>query len=155
MHRLEIRVDRAFSGNSGISDNRMRGFSLLEVLVAFTLFALAMGALMQIFSRGVNGAVLADRYARAAMYAESKLAAAGLEEALKEGASSGRFDDDFSWQVTVKPYLDPTPRDQQSLDFEKQFFNQLFEIESQVTFTGDDQRQRTVKLTTLQLGPRT
>lgn len=137
------------------SPHRTAGFSLLEVLVAFTLFALAMGVLMQIFSRGVNGAVLADRYARATMYAESKLAAVGLEDAIKEGSSSGKFDDDFAWQVTVRPYQDPAPRDQQSLDFEKQFFNQLFEIETRVSFTGDDQKQRTVTLTTLQLGPRT
>ena len=130
------------------------GFSLIEVLVAFTLFAVAMGVLMQIFSRGVNGASLADRYARATMYAESRLAAVGVEEALKEGVTSGRFDDDFSWQVTIRPYQDPTPREQLSLDFEKQFHSQLYEIESRVTFASDDQRERTVTLSTLQLALR-
>ena len=41
-----------------------------------------MGVLMQIFSSGVNGATLADRYAKAAMYAESKLAGVGVETEL-------------------------------------------------------------------------
>ena len=146
-------MNRALTGGRPMRISQ--GFSLLEVLVAFTLFAVAMGVLMQIFSSGVNGAILADRYARATMYAESKLAAVGLEEPLKEGSSSGKFDDDFSWQITVKPYQDPAPKEQQTLDFEKLFFNQLFEIESRVTFTSDDKKQRTVTLTSLQLGPRT
>ena len=133
---------------------RAAGFSLLEVLVAFTLFSVALGVMMQIFSRGVNGASLADHYAKAAMHAESKLAAMGLEEALKEGTTSGKFDDDYAWQVTVKPYVDPAPRDQQALDFEKQHFSQLYEIETRVTFASDDRKERVVTLSTLQIAPR-
>ena len=142
-----------FPGGRGAG--RAHGFSLLEVLVAFTLFSLAMAVLMQIFSRGVNSAALTDHYAKATMYAESKLASAGLEEALREGSNSGKFDDGFAWQVSIKPFQDLAPKDQQSLDFEKLFFNQLFEIESRVTFITDDNKERSVVLTTLQLGPRT
>ena len=58
-----------------------------------TLLALAMGIIMQIFSRGVNGADLADRYAKAAMLAESRLASIGVEEVLTEGDTTGQFDD--------------------------------------------------------------
>lgn len=140
---------RAFAGN-----HHARGFSLLEVLVAFTLFSVALGVLMQIFSRGVNGASIADHYAKATMYAESKLAAIGLEEPIKEGTASGKFDDDYAWQVTVKPYQDPAPRDQMAFDFEKQYFAQLFEIETKVTFATDDRKERVVTLSTLQFGPR-
>ena len=131
-----------------------RGFSLLEVLVAFTLFAVALGVLMQIFSRGVNGAALAEHYAKAAMHAESKLAAVGLEEAIKEGTTSGKFDDDYAWQVTIKAYTDPAPRDQTALDFEKQHFAQLYEIETRVVFSTDDRKERVVTLSTLMLAPR-
>jgi len=81
-----------------------RGFSLLEVLVAFTLLAIAMAVLMQIFSRGVNGADIADRYAKAAMMAESKLASIGLEEVLAEGDTSGQFDEYFQWALSVRLY---------------------------------------------------
>ena len=139
-----------------VSMRRVRGFSLLEVLVAFTLFAVALGVLMQIFSRGVNGASMADHYAKATMYAESKLAAVGLEEAIKEGTSSGKFDDEtYAWQVSIKPYIDTTPREQMSIDFEKQYFAQLYEIETRVTFATDDRKERVVTLSTLQFGPRT
>ncbi len=131
------------------------GFSLIEVLVAFTLFAVAMGVLMQIFSRGVNGASLADHYAKATMYAESKVAAVGLEEAIKEGTTSGKFENEtYAWQVTIKPYIDPAPREQMTLEFEKQYFAQLYEIETKVTFATDDRKERVVTLVTLQMGPK-
>ena len=54
----------------------------------------------------------------------------------------------------MKPYLDPAPRDQTALDFEKQYFAQLYEIEARVTFATDDQKERVVSLSTLQFGPR-
>ena len=143
-----------FSGHFRPGSRTSAGFSLLEVLVAFTLFAVAMGVLMQIFSRGVNGASLANQYARATMYAESKLAAVGQEETLKEGITSGRFDDDYAWQISIKPYVDTAPKDQMSIDFEKQFYSQLYEVESRITFKSDDQRERVVALSTLQFGLR-
>jgi len=81
-----------------------RGFSLLEVLIAFTLLAIVMAILMQIFSRGVNNADIADRYAKAAMMAESKLALVGVEEILTEGETTGQFEDNFDWALSVKLY---------------------------------------------------
>ena len=140
-------------GSSGLRRNS-EGFSLLEILVAFTILALAVGILMQIFSRGVNGATLADRYARATMYAESKLATVGIEEALKETVLNGKFDDDFSWDMAVRVYQDPIPKEPSVIDFEKLMPTQLYEIELNVKFTADDQRERVVKLSTLRLGPK-
>lgn len=93
---LRVRLHRRFAS---------AGFTLLEILVAFTLLALAMGIIMQIFSRGVNGADLADRYAKAAMLAESRLASIGVEEVLSEGDSSGQFNEDFGWTMSVRAYV--------------------------------------------------
>ena len=135
--------------------NYSQGFSLLEILVAFTLLASVMGVLMQIFSHGVNGATLADRYAKAAMYAESKLASVGIEDELKESASEGKFDNDFSWGLVVRPYQDPFPKDQAVIDYEKLMPTQLYDIELKVRFTSDDRRERVVNLSTLRLGPKT
>ena len=134
--------------------SRAMGFSLLEILVAFTLLAVAMGVLMQIFSSGVNGASLAGRYAKATMYAESKLASVGIEGELKESATAGKFDDDFSWAMAVRVYQDPFPKEASVVDFEKLMPTQLYEIELNVVFTADDRRERVVKLSTLRLGPK-
>ena len=157
--RLSARCPEAYCparpANRRLSHNSMQGFSLLEILVAFTLLALAMGVLMQIFSRGVNGATLADRYAKATMYAESKLASVGIEESLKESSASGKFDDDFSWALSVRPYRDPFPKEQSVADFEKLMPTQLYEIDLKVSFTPDDRRERVFNLSTLRLGPKT
>ncbi len=95
------------------ANRRVCGFTLLEILVAVTLLALAMGIIMQVFSRGVNGADVANRYAKAAMLAESKLASVGIEEVLSEGDFSGQFDDNFAWILSVRGYVSanepPTP----------------------------------------------
>jgi len=103
--RLEMPVNRRLLYSIS---SKKAGFTLLEVLVAFTLLALAMGIIMQIFSRGVNGADLADRYAKAAMLAESKLATVGVAEALAEGDYNGQFDDNFAWTMTVRAYASAT-----------------------------------------------
>ncbi len=150
---LDSGLRRNDGGSSGLRRNS-EGFSLLEILVAFTILALAVGILMQIFSRGVNGATLADRYARATMYAESKLATVGIEEALKETVLNGKFDDDFSWDMAVRVYQDPIPKEPSVIDFEKLMPTQLYEIELNVKFTADDHRERVVNLTTLRLGPK-
>ena len=137
---------------------RARGFSLLEVLVAFTLLALAMGVLMQLFSRGVNGAGLADRYARASMMAESKLATIGIEGELKEGDSRGKFDEEFNWQLSVKPYVETNLPATASLpgpiDPEAQMRVRLYDLALTVSFIGDDRRERSVTLKTLLMAPK-
>lgn len=81
-----------------------RGFSLLEIVIAFSILALALGILLNIFSKGVHTAVVADDYTAAVEIAESLLAAAGVEQPLQPGETSGREDDKFDWAVTVTPF---------------------------------------------------
>ena len=83
-----------------------RGFSLLEVLVAFTILAMLLGALFQVFSAGLHAAHSGDRYTRATVIAQSRLAALGVEQRLRGGVFSGTTDDAYHWRVTVSPYLD-------------------------------------------------
>jgi general secretion pathway protein I len=130
-----------------------RGFSLLEILVAFVLLALAMAVLMQIFSSSLNGATVADRYAKATMLAESKLASAGVEEALKEGSTSGTYDNMFNWAVEIKPFNEPSA-DTSGANLDQILFVKLFEVTTTVSFPTDGARTRTVTLSKLQLGPR-
>jgi len=83
-----------------------RGFSLLEVLVAFTILAMLLAALFQVFSGGLHAARAGDRFTRATLIAQSRLAAVGLEQPLQEGVSSGSTDDAFHWRITVGEYFD-------------------------------------------------
>jgi general secretion pathway protein I len=83
---------------------RQSGFTLLEILVAFTLMAMTFGTIMQIISGSAKNAVKASNNTRIAMLAQSKLDELGLFEKLEEGTNSGDFDDDNSWELVIEPF---------------------------------------------------
>ena len=84
--------------------NKTQGFTLLEVLVAFTLLALVLGVVLQIFSGGMRTAEIARNHSVGALLAESKLAGIGIEEPLVEGQQTGVFDNGFRWYSSVERY---------------------------------------------------
>ena len=81
-----------------------RGFSLLEVLVAFVILAMALGVLMQIFSGGLRNANRSSEYQQAVLLAQSKLESVGIELPLEPGIIDGVFNDTYRWQVDIQPY---------------------------------------------------
>jgi general secretion pathway protein I len=122
-----------------------RGFSLLEVLVAFTILTMLLGALFQVFSAGLHAARSGDRYSRATVIAQSQLAALGVEHALQEGIVSGTTDDDYHWRVAVSAYEDEHMTDTGLL---------LRPLAVDVTvFWEEGGAPRTVTLSSLVLGP--
>jgi general secretion pathway protein I len=89
----------------GVATRRVQsGFSLLEVVVAFSILALTLGVLIQIFSRAVTTTSMSADYSRASTLAEAKLNALGLEVPLEAGSLSGETEDGFAWEVFVEPF---------------------------------------------------
>lgn len=82
---------------------RAGGFSLIEVLVAFVIFALAIGALLAALSGASRLAGLTDDYNRATLLAESLLASLEADPAI-EGERHGAFGERFRWQLRAEPY---------------------------------------------------
>lgn len=83
---------------------RQKGFSLLETLVAFTILALSLGVLAQVFSRGTQTVVIADASNRAVMLAESLMAQARVEPLGKQ-EQQGR-QGDMHWRIHTVPYTE-------------------------------------------------
>jgi general secretion pathway protein I len=128
-----------------------RGFSLLEVLVAFVILALILGVLMQIFSGGLRNASRVDEYQQAVLLGQSKLASVGIETPLKVSESNGEFNAVYRWQVSIRPYLVPPTQasDQTGLPVPILPVS-LLEVEIQVLWGGSDQ-PRSANLKTLRL----
>ena len=84
--------------------NKQNGFSLLEILIAFSILALSLGILLKIFSAGVNSAGVAEEYTAAIQIAQSAMAAAGVESPLQGGDTAGLMHKKYHWQVAVEPF---------------------------------------------------
>lgn len=85
-----------------------RGFSLLEVLVAFSILALSLGVLMQIFSQALRVTAFAEAYAQAIPLAQAKLNAVGHTIPLEEGVHDGSLENGLRWTVQVQPFTSTT-----------------------------------------------
>ena len=88
------------------STRAVGGFSLLEIMIAFVGIAMLLGVLMQLFDKGLDTVRVGERYSRATVIAQSRLAAVGLEQPIEEGVTSGMAEDVFHWRMTVTPYSD-------------------------------------------------
>ena len=80
---------------------RQRGFTLLEVLIAFIIAALALAALLQGSAGGLQNARIAAHYEEAIARARSRLAALTAER--QGGEQSGDDGGGFRWRQRVAP----------------------------------------------------
>ncbi len=81
-----------------------RGFSLIEILVAFVILAMALTVIFRIFSGGLRNVSLSQDYARAEMVAETQLSAAGVSEPLEAGVTTGAWGERYRWERIIEDY---------------------------------------------------
>lgn len=81
-----------------------RGFTLLEVLVAFAILSLSLLVIFRIYSTGFRGIGTADWKLQAIALAKSKLASVGIDEQLSVGTATGVSDDGFAWELTISAF---------------------------------------------------
>jgi general secretion pathway protein I len=127
--------------------NRQGGFSLLEILIAFSILALSLGILLKIFSAGVNTAGVAEEYNAAVQIAESLMAQTGVEAPLQPNQTTGLEHEKYHWRVAVSPFQFAA----ENLDVTA-IPAVLFKVKVTVSWGGDasaDDRQ--VELVTLKL----
>lgn len=86
---------------------RQKGFSLLEVIAAMLLLAIAFAALMKVAGGSITLTRNADDHSQAALWARSMLDTADLTAPLRAGNTQGRFDDSYRWRLVVTPWNPP------------------------------------------------
>ena len=83
---------------------RQQGFSLLEILVAFSILALSLGIILNIFSTGLRTAIVSEEYIQATAIAESLLAKTGTEFPLEETNNQGIDNDKYHWRIEISSF---------------------------------------------------
>jgi general secretion pathway protein I len=125
------------------ADPREAGFTLLEILVAFTVAALMLAGIYEVFSRGVRATVVGRRATEALMLAQSSLdATTGVPVA--PGQTTETIGD-FERSIDVRPRPDLLPPN-------TQVAVTPYEIVVRVAWR-DGVRPRDVSLSTISLGP--
>jgi general secretion pathway protein I len=87
---------------------RNGGFTLLEVLLAFLIFALSFATVMEILSGSIRNTMRAREYSEIALIAQSVMDQVGLEIPLEVGTSTGGESGDYEWEVTIDSFEDST-----------------------------------------------
>ena len=127
-----------------------RGFTLIEVVVAFVLLSLVLAVSFEVFTNGFSRAAELDEYSQALMVAQARLAAVGVEETLKEGEAQGDSEDRrFHWATSVR-------RTDEGADPAKpppSMFS-LYRIDVTVSWRGSGGKDHSMSLATLQMWTR-
>jgi general secretion pathway protein I len=87
-----------------MNNHKQQGYSLIEVLVAFTILAMALTVLLKIFSAGLRNVAAAGEYAQALSIAEAELAVPGILEPLHPGITEGEESGGYSWVRDVTEF---------------------------------------------------
>jgi len=131
---------------------RARGFSLLEVLVAFVIVALVVTALFRMFGGALGNASAADEWSRALLVAQSRLELAAATQPLREATDAGT-DGRIAWRTSVVAYVPPDANPDLERASEP-MPTRLYRISVDVRFPGLNGRERTLTLSTLKIGAR-
>jgi general secretion pathway protein I len=127
-----------------------RGFTLIEVLVAFVIAAAALGALYHGVADSLAATGASGRYDEALSRARSHLATVGRGIPLRAASQRGEEGHDFRWEMVITPIATAPSR---PLDENGNLAPPVTLYSVQVTEAwGDSNGARQVRLSTRRIG---
>ena len=119
---------------------KCRGFTLLEVMVAVSILAIALSAVLGSQSQSVSLAGEAKFNTTAALLAQSKMAEIGLKKPEDLSSDSGDFGDDFpgyTWEVNLDHVFFESPEN---------VSDYLRQVDLKISWGQDELYQYTVRV---------
>ena len=83
---------------------RSRGFTLLEVMLAFIIFALSFATVLEIMAGTIRSVGRASEDTEVALMAQSLMDLVGTEIPIEEGEYSGTGMDRYQWEMGITLY---------------------------------------------------
>jgi len=77
------------------------GFTLMEILVAIAVLAIALTVILQLFSGALKSARISDAYTLGTFHADEIMSETLLRETLAPGVEEGRFEDGYRWRTEI------------------------------------------------------
>lgn len=129
---------------------RQRGYTLIEVIVAFALLALALTLLLGTLSGAARQVRWSGDAGRAALHAQSLLDQMGVGTPIEPGQDHGEFEDGrYRWSLVIAPWEDPG-LPPEALEPAGGAFNRLYELTLAVEW-GEGRPGERLQLRTLRL----
>lgn len=126
---------------------RNSGFTLLELLLAFVVFALSFATVLEILSGSMRNTVRARHYSEAALTAQSLMDQVGLEIPLEAGYSANGEEGPYAWQIQIYEYAS-TGENPYSVELSELTGIELLQVDLAVSW-GERPREQTRYFSTI------
>jgi len=123
------------------------GFTLIEVLLAFVIFALSFSVVLEIISGSMRNTVHARQYTEVALITQSVMDRVGLDIPLEEGARANGESGVYRWELNITSYAG-TADTARSVKLEGQTGINLLEVELVISW-GDYPSEHSDRFSTI------
>jgi general secretion pathway protein I len=124
-----------------------RGFTLLEVLLAFVVFAVSFAMVLQILSGSMRSTVRAREYTEAALLAQSIMDMVGMEVPLEPVNLAGEEPGDYRWSLVIVDY-EPGTVDDRTLEVAEVMGTRVYWVGLDIEW-GEGRLQRNVRFSSI------
>jgi len=126
---------------------RNGGFTLLELLLAFVVFALSFATVLEILSGSMRNTVRARHNSEAALTAQSLMDQLGLEIPLQNGYIANGESGDYVWELEVFDYTN-TGENSHSVELAELTQIELLQVDLVISW-GTSPRNQTRRFSTV------
>jgi general secretion pathway protein I len=130
-----------------ITARKSAGFTLLEVLLAFVVFALSFATVLEILAASMRSTTRAQTYSEAALLAQSLIDIVGIDIPLVESAVSGEAPGGYNWELIISTY-EPMYEEDRILELAESAGTNLYWVDLELSW-GEDARPRSAHFSTV------